>query len=92
MGLTLLGGSDDLDAQVRTFAFRLLPESGRPVDANQLAAVTGLDRNHVVKALDQLDLAGRIRRNATGLLVGACGLSVVPDRHQIEIEDRKFWT
>ena len=39
MGLMLLGGSGDLDAQVRTFAFRLLLESGRPVDANELAGV-----------------------------------------------------
>ena len=53
---------------------------------------TGLDRDQIERAVDRLDQAGRIRRNRDGLLAGACGLSVVPDRHQIEIEDRKFWT
>ena len=92
MGLTLLGGSDDLDASVRTYAFRLLLEYGRPVAANELAGFTGLDHDQIERAVDQLDQEGRIRRNRAGLLVGACGISVVPDRHQIEIEDRKFWT
>ena len=92
MGLTLLGGSGDLDASVRTYAFRLLLESGRPVAANELAGFTGLDQDQIERAVDRLDQAGRIRRNRAGLLVGACGLSVVPYRHHIEIEDRKFWT
>ena len=92
MGLTLLGGSGDLDGSVRTYAFRLLLESGRPVDANDLAGFTGRDQDQIAQAVDRLDQAGRIRRNGAGLLVGACGLSVVPDRHRIEIEDRTFWT
>ena len=33
-----------------------------------------------------------MRRNAAGEVVGSGGLSVVPDRHEIELDGRRFWT
>ena len=64
MGMTLLGGSGDLDALIRTYAFRLLLESGRPVDANELAGFTGLDQDQIERAVDRLDQGGAF--GATG--------------------------
>ena len=36
--------------------------------------------------------AGRIRSDQDGLVVGSAGLSVSKDRHEIELEGRRFWT
>jgi hypothetical protein len=44
------------------------------------------------RTLERLTDAGRIRRDDAGRLIGAAGLSVVPDRHEMRIEDRTFWT
>jgi alkylmercury lyase len=46
----------------------------------------------VVITLVDLDRAGRIRRDETGRVVGSAGLSVIPDRHRIELNGRTFWT
>lgn len=42
--------------------------------------------------LEGLDTDGRIRRDDTGRVVGSAGLSVVPDRHEIHLARRTFWT
>ncbi len=77
---------------VRTAAFRLLLSSAEPIGVEELAAKTGIRLERLSGLLDELDGAGRIRRNAAGQVVGSAGLSVVPDRHEIELDGRRFWT
>jgi len=58
----------------------------------ELASKSGIRLERLSRLLDELDTAGRIRRNAAGDVVGSAGLSVVPDRHEIELNGRRFWT
>lgn len=48
--------------------------------------------DQLVELLDQLDAAGRIRRDKSGAVTGSAGLSVMPDRHEIELDGRRYWT
>lgn len=82
----------DLEATVRAAAFRLLFRSAEAITPESLAQATGIPGDRLAALLDDLDGAGRIRRDEAGRVVGSAGLSVVPDRHQIEIEGRRFWT
>jgi alkylmercury lyase len=82
----------DLEVMVRAAAFRLLIRSGEGITPESLAQVTGITGDRLAVLLDDLDRAGRIRRDEAGRVVGSAGLSVVPDRHEIEIEGRRFWT
>ncbi len=91
---TEMGGEPlvDLDAMVRAAAFRLLIRSGEAITLESISQVTGITGDRLAVLRDDLDRAGRIRRDEAGRIVGSAGLSVVPDRHEIEIEGRRFWT
>ena len=91
MGLKL-ASNGDLPGKVRVEAFRQLLVSGSPVGVDSLASSIVCPPGKLVAALDELDRAGRIRRDETGRVVGSAGLSVVPDRHRIELDGRVFWT
>jgi alkylmercury lyase len=82
----------DLETLVRGPAFRLLITNAEPIASKSLAEVTGIEGDRLTVLLEDLDRAGRIRRDHAGRVVGSAGLSVVPDRHAIEIEGRRFWT
>jgi alkylmercury lyase len=82
----------DSQALVRTAAFRLLLARAEAIGVEDLAAKSGIKLKRLSGLLDELDGAGRIRRNAAGQVVGSAGLSVVPDRHEIELDRRPFWT
>jgi Alkylmercury lyase len=82
----------DAEDLVRYAAFRLLLKRAEPISQATLADLTGLAAERMAALLDQLDLAGRIRRDTEGRVVGSAGLSVVPDRHEIELEGSRFWT
>jgi alkylmercury lyase len=92
MTTKVLEPPSESQALVRTAAFRLLLSSAEPIGANELAAKTGIRLEMLSGLLDELDRAGRIRRNAAGQVVGSAGLSVVSDRHEIELDGRRFWT
>jgi alkylmercury lyase len=83
---------EDLAGVVRGQAFRQLLATGGPATSEDLAAAIGLASDKVAPVLEELNTAGRIRRDETGRVIGSAGLSVVPDRHQIELEGRRFWT
>lgn len=83
---------EDLAGVVRDEAFRQLLASGDPATCTGLAASLGLSFDMLSGALEELNAAGRIRRDETGRVVGSAGLSVVPDRHQIDLDGRMFWT
>jgi alkylmercury lyase len=82
----------DSEALIRAAAFRLLLAHARPIEPDELATATDSRTDRVQALLAELDRAGRIRRDGAGRVVGAAGLSVIPDRHQIQIDGRRFWT
>ena len=92
MTTKILEPPTDSQGLVRTATFRLLLSSAEPIGVEELAAKTGIRLERLSGLLDELDGAGRIRRNAAGEVVGSAGLSVVPDRHEIELNGRRFWT
>jgi alkylmercury lyase len=92
MTTKILEPPTDSQALVRTAAFRLLLSGAAPLGVEELTAKTGIRLERLSGLLDELDGAGRIRRNAAGEVVGSAGLSVVPDRHEIELNGRRFWT
>ncbi len=91
MGLNL-GDGGELSDRARKAAFRDLLATGAPVAVDTLASALGCPPDRLAVALDELDGAGRIRRDEAGRVVGSAGLSVVPDRHKIELDGREFWT
>ena len=92
MTMRALEPPSDAHALVRVAAFRRLLARSEPIAAEEIAAHTGIRTDRVAQLLDQLDGAGQMRRNASGHVVGSAGLNVVPDRHEIELDGRRFWT
>ena len=82
----------DSQGVIRTAAFRLLLERLTPIETGDLHQSTGISSDRLLELLDELDAAGRIRRDDSGRVVGSAGLSVVADRHEIELDGRRFWT
>ena len=82
----------DAQALVRKAAFQLLLARGDAIDLDTLRDHTGLSKKSVSNLVGLLDSAGRMRRNTNGEVVGSGGLSVIPDRHEIELGGRRFWT
>lgn len=81
-----------METLLRGTAFRLLVARGEAILPETLVAATGLRDDRVRTLVDQIDRAGRIRRDADGRVIGSAGLSIAPDRHEIELEGRQFWT
>jgi len=92
MTTKILRTPNDPQALIRRIAFRLLLAQSKPIGVKQLSAATGIESDRLSGLVHDLDSAGRIRLNARGRVVGSAGLSVLPDRHQIELDGRKFWT
>jgi len=82
----------DSQGVIRTAGFRLLLERLTPIETGDLHQSTGISSDRLLELLDELDAAGRIRRDDSGRVVGSAGLSVVADRHEIELDGRRFWT
>lgn len=91
LGVNLLNGGD-FSGLVRIAGFRQLLASGAPAGADGLASSMGCPLDKLAGALVELDRAGRIRLDEAGRVVGSAGLSVIPDRHRIELDGRVFWT
>ena len=87
-----LGQLADSNNLLRAVAFQHLIRNSQPVTPEQLAEASGFDLERTTTMLEELDRAGRIRRDSTGRVVGSAGLSVMTDRHQIELNGRTFWT
>jgi alkylmercury lyase len=92
MTTTALEPPRDVESLIRTAAFRLLLARGAAITAEELAAVTGMKREKLHGHLDDLNRAGRIRRDEAGRVIGSAGVSVTKDRHEIELDGRQFWT
>jgi len=92
MTAKILEPPSDAQALIRTAAFRLLLAQDEAVSMEDLVAATGIKRERLTEHLEELDRAGRIRRDRAGRVVGSAGLSVSKDRHVIELDGRRFWT
>ena len=92
MTTKILETPSDSQAAIRSAAFRLLLAHSESIDVEELSDATGIKPDRVAIVLDELDSAGRIRRDQHGRVVGSAGLSITPDRHAIELNGRKFWT
>jgi hypothetical protein len=92
MTTKILETPSDSQALIRRVAFRLLVTKSQPIQMEELSAATGIKPDRLSGLLDELNSAGRIRRDTAGRVVGSAGLSVIPDRHEIQLEGRTFWT
>jgi hypothetical protein len=92
MTTKVLETAGDSQALIRRVAFRLLVTKLQPIEIEELSEATGINPDRLSGLLDELDSAGRIRRDEGGRVVGSAGLSVIPDRHEIQLQGRKFWT
>jgi len=81
-----------IGARLRDAAFARLLRTGAPASAGELATDLAVPVEEVESAIAALHGAGRIRLDARGHVAGSAGLSVTPDRHEIEIDGRRFWT
>jgi alkylmercury lyase len=77
---------------VRGAAFRHLLRTAAPATPDQLADDLGQSPDQVRAALDTLRGQGVARLDATGRVIGAAGLSIRSDRHEIDLGGRRFWT
>jgi hypothetical protein len=84
--------TDPLTARVDSAAFRRLLHTGLPASLAQLADDLNQPEPAVQNAIDDLHRQGQIRLDADGRIIGSAGLSIQPDRHQIDIDGRPFWT
>ncbi|MHB8588432.1 MAG: organomercurial lyase [Candidatus Dormibacteraceae bacterium] len=89
---TMLKPLIDFETLVRTVAFQLMVTRAEAIAPETLGEAAGIRLDQLATLLDQLDRAGRIRRDGMGRVVGSAGLSIIPDRHEIEVEGRQFWT
>lgn len=90
--MKILEPPSDVQVLIQRAAFQLLLARGGPIGMNALAQQTGARLESVSNFVDLLDNGGHIRRNSAGEVVGFGGLSVIPDRHEIELDGRRFWT
>jgi alkylmercury lyase len=73
-------------------AFWLLLDHGHPVEVGALADALQREPAAVAAAVDRLAQAGRNRRDRAGRLLGSHGLSVVPTRHELMVDGKRYWT
>ncbi len=78
--------------EIRGAAFRRLIRTGSAASIEDLATDKGRPVEEVGHQVDELSRLGRVRLDDRGRVAGSGGLSIGPDRHQIELDDRKFWT
>lgn len=77
---------------VRGAAFRRLLSTAAPATPDQLGGDLGQAPAQVRAALDTLRRQGLAWLDATGRVVGTAGLSIRPDRHEIDLGGHRFWT
>lgn len=84
--------TDPVAERVRGAAFRRLLHTSQPLTAAELADDLDHTEPAVRTAIHNLSQQGRVRLDADGRVIGSAGLSIHPDRHQIDLDGRRFWT
>jgi alkylmercury lyase len=80
------------DTVVRRAVFQRLYALGQPVSVAAIAAAVGREEDAVLVQVELLETQGTLRRGSDGRVVGSGGLSLLPTRHEIRVEGRRFWT
>jgi predicted ArsR family transcriptional regulator len=78
-----------LSDEIRRAASRRLLQTRSLVEIQELGASLGRPPEAIRAALQELNQRGRIPLDGQGSVIGAAGLSVRPDRHQIELGRRR---
>jgi alkylmercury lyase len=86
----LLPPALDAHERLREIAFAMLLAEQRPIDPDELAAVSGFD--NVAGLLAQLDADGWIDRDGAGWLTGSAGLSLTEGPHHLRLGRATFRT
>lgn len=86
-----VAGLTQAEATVRRAAFRSI-RRGRALDASELAESTGLHIRIVEDAVDSLARRGQAVVDGAGRVVGSAGLSLVPARDRLKLEEAEFDT
>lgn len=84
--------TDPLTVAVDGAAFRRLLRTAQRATAAQLADDLHKPQTAVLHAIDDLHRQGQMRLDTHGRIVGSAGLSIRPDRHEINLDGRQFWT
>ena len=92
MTAKILEPPSDAQALIRTATFRLLLAQRGPIAVEDLVGAIGIRRHKLSNHLDELDRAGRVRRDEAGQVVVPPGLRVTKDRDEVELDGRCFWT
>lgn len=82
---------DPLQLTVLTGAFRLLLDSGQPIDVKSIADAASVDLATATEVLEGFARTGNVSLKG-GRVVGIAGLSVEPTRHRIELAIGRRWT
>jgi alkylmercury lyase len=86
------GGPRAPKATLLAEAFHVLLTTGSAAPVARLASALAVHPEAVVDVLAGLERAGRVRRDASGAVLGSLGLSIVPTRHEVLIEGKQRWT
>jgi Alkylmercury lyase/DprA winged helix domain len=73
-------------------AFGFLLSADEPVSPDKLGAACGCSTAEVLRELDVLTAAGRVRRTGAGEVVGALGLTIEPTAHELLIGETRRYT
>lgn len=84
--------TDPTTRSVDAAAFRRLLHTGEPATTTQLADDLQQPEATVQAAIDELHRQGQLRLDDDGRILGSAGLSIRPDRHEIHLNGRQFWT
>lgn len=87
----LEGMAPDLMA-LRNTGFRLLFSSGAPLPLEVLSVETRYGIEELESIFERPDVAGRVRRDQAGSIVGIAGLSIEPTPHEVQVNGKRFWT
>lgn len=82
----------ELGEAIREHAFRRLLHDRTPVTPSWLAARIGHPEQDVAAAITGMGGRGQLRLDDHGAITGAAGLSITPDRHQIDLPSGRYWT
>ena len=82
----------EVDALVREAAFGLLLARARPVSLAQLGEALGISVESLEAVVGRLTAGGLVDRDASGAVVGAQGLTLVPGRHALALGGAAFAT
>ena len=83
---------EPVQRSVRAAAFRLLLESGQPVELARVAAEAEVDPMLANEVIGWFEERGSARRHRDGRIEGIAGLSTEPTRHRVELKVGTRWT